>query len=362
MGLRGADEEITRAIIALRHQGLPWAAVAAEIGRQYGIQATASAVGSHYHYYIGKVSVPAEKPPPPSEPETPRYDDVVVSWNEWLGRRVEEIAAAPAVEEGDTRRIGLICDLHAPYEWRELVARFIADGPYDVIAVVGDLLDYESVSSFVKHRNCTMQEEIQHGTWILETLSGCAKEVWVTTDNHGRRIEKKLASAGLPLDLLALLRWFTPNLDILGLMAQGLPNVKIANTPRPVRDGSTIVTSFLVQLGDAIFGHPDMAHRKPLSTVGAFTDWLREWEYVAELNPFRVIGMAHTHQLGIHYARGGHELQMELGCAVNLAGLQYALEGRRRYRPPVRAYTTLEQGRIDGNWITDFNTVRQTLC
>jgi len=365
MGLRGADEEITRAIIALRHRGMSWGQVQAELSRQYGIEATQSAVCNRYHYYVGKISEePGEKPVPssrPETPETPHYDDVVVSWNEWLGRRVGEIVAAPAVEEGDSRRIGLICDTHCPFENREVVAAFVANGPYDKVVLAGDFLDFLPVSPFAVEKGCSFQEEIQHGVWVLETLSRAAGEVLVIGGNHGRRILKKLTNAHLPVELLGLLRWLQPQLDLYRLCAEGLPNVRIIDEEITTSDGSRVVLNFLVQLGDAIIGHPDLSRKVRLKGVETFREWLTEWRSTLGLHPFRVVAQGHTHQMGMTYAMGGAELFMELGAAVSAEGMSYATRGKCHWRPPIPGFTTLVQHKEAGGWRTNLNTVRQWL-
>ena len=50
---------------------------------------------------------------------------------------------------------------------------------------------------------------------------------------------------------------------------------------------------------------------------------------------------------------------MELGAAITVEGMQYALSGKVGYRPPVPAYTTLVQELIEQRWITDWNSIRQ---
>jgi hypothetical protein len=207
-----------------------------------------------------------------------------------------------------------------------------------------------------------MRAEIQHGTRLLEILSRSAEEVVITTDNHSKRILKLLGSANLPPELLEILGWLAPNLDLIKIMSEGLPNVKVATHDKPANDGSPVTLSFLVQRGDLIVGHPDTASKIPLRSVHNFDEWLVQWKDTLELSPWRVVAMGHTHQAGMSFEQGGHKLYMEVGSAVTIEGMQYVFSGKVGYRPPVPTYTTLSQDlQEDGTWRTDFNSVRQVV-
>jgi len=41
--------------------------------------------------------------------------------------------------------------------------------------------------------------------------------------------------------------------------------------------------------------------------------------------------------------------------------MQYALSGKISYRPPVPAYTVLEQELTEQGWVTDWNSIKQVI-
>jgi len=348
-----------RDLVHLRHGDRKWGEVAIALNAKYGQERTPDSCSAKYRrmriegelYAITMQDTHKE----------PTYDELVKEWNEWLGRG--EVRATPIITEtANRRRVGILSDSHCPYESKHVIEALLADGPYDIVIHAGDLLDYESVSTFVHDRGSSMRAEIQHGTLLLEELSRVADEVIVTTDNHSRRILKRLNQSNLPSELLEMLSWLAPHIDLFELMSEGLPNVKIASRDKPAIDGSPVTLSFLVQRGDLIVGHPDTASKIPLRSVHNFDEWLVQWKDTLGLSPWRVVAMGHTHQTGMSFEQGGHKLYMELGASVTIEGMQYVFSGKVGYRPPVPTYTVLEQDmQENGAWVTDFNSVRQVV-
>ena len=331
----------------LRAQGLPWPTIGRRIGRsgdvarkRYGRLNLAGVLAEAAHLCTDA---------------GPTYDELAGQWNDWLGRTVQEVKA-PRPSGGDRRRVGIICDTHCPYENREVLAAFVADGPYDLVVHGGDLLDWYAVSSFVKYRHVDPRLEIQHGTWVLETLAGIAAEVEVVSDNHSRRLLKAVMRANLPTGLMELLQMFAPELDLFALMTEGLPNVKIANPVEMVAG-----VHFFGRYGDLVVAHADTSSKLKLRAAENLDQWLTEWKGTLGLGSWRIVAQAHTHQLGMAYGHGGHKMYLELGACVTVEGIAYALNGKVGYRPPVPAFTVLEQVRSEDGWMTDFNSVRQIL-
>ena len=288
--------------------------------------------------------------------DEPSYDQLVVEWNKWLGRTVAEVKDPKPIWPNQ-RRIGIICDTHCPYENVSVMGAFVADGPYALVIHGGDLLDWYAVSSFVKRKHVDPKLEIQHGTWVLETLAGIANEVEVVSDNHSKRLLKAVMKANLPDSLMEVLQWFEPEIDLFKLMVRDLPNVKVAD-PVEVVEG----VHFFGQYGDLVVGHADTSSKLKLRAAENLDTWLREWGETLGLAPWRVVAQAHSHQLGKAYGAGGHKAYLELGACCTLDAMTYALQGKVGYRPPVPAYTTLEQHRNEaGDWETDFNSIKQTI-
>ena len=346
-----------RDLVRLRHGGGKWEEVALALNAKYGQERTPDSCSAKYRRMrmAGELYAITMQ----DTFDEPTYDELVEAWNRWIGRTEVRESSPVATETADRRRrIGILSDSHCPYESKEVVRALLEDGPYDIVIHGGDLLDYESVSTFVHDRGSSMRTEIQHGTLLLEELSQVAGEVIVTTDNHSRRILKRLSQSNLPSEILEMLGWLAPNLDIFRIMSEGLPNVKIASHDKPAIDGSPVTLSFLVQRGDLIVGHPDTASKIPLRSVHNFDDWLVQWKDTLGLKPWRVIAMGHTHALGISYE---HKCYMEVGSAIRIEGVAYALSGKVGYRPPVPAYITLSQDLVGGEWVTDWNSIRQVV-
>ncbi len=345
MGRHFTHEEDDQ-IVFRRQQGLTWARVGSYMGRSGDVvrrrYARLKLVDKLLSTYI-----------PDDEPS---YDELAVEWNKWLGRTVAEVPDPKPIWPNQ-RRVGIICDTHCPYENRDVLAAFIADGPYSLVIHGGDLLDWYSVSSFVKRKHVDPRLEIQHGTWVLETLAGIATDVEVVSDNHSRRLLKAVMKANLPDSLMEVLQWFEPEINLFKLMAEGLPNVKIAN-PVEVVEG----VHFFGQYGDLVVAHADTSSKVKLRAAENLDKWLTDWQGPLKLKPWRVVAQAHTHQLGMAYGQGGHKLYMELGACCTTEAMTYALQGKVGYRPPVPAYTTLEQCRNEaGDWETDLNSIRQVV-
>lgn len=341
------DDQITQ----LRAQGLTWSMIGRHMGRS-------GDVVRRRHKRLDVAAVLVEAARLCTDDDSMTYDKLAVQWNEWLGRTVAEVPEAPPIKwPVGLRRVGIISDTHCPYESRGVLAAFVADGPYDLVIHGGDLLDWYAVSSFVKRRHVDPRLEIQHGTWVLEVLAGIATEVEVVSDNHGRRLLKAVMKANLPGALMEILEWFKPELDLFKLMVRDLPNVKIAD-PVEVVEG----VHFFGQYGDLVVGHADTSSKLKLRAAENLDTWLREWKGPLGLKPWNVVAQAHTHRLGVAYGAGGYKAYMELGACCTLEAMAYALQGKVGYRPPVPAYTTLEQHKgEDGNWYTDLNSIKQTI-
>lgn len=354
------DSEAERKdLVKLRLEGREWHEVALALNAKHGLDRTAHSCSGKFRRM--RLSGELYSITVQNTHEDPTYEELIAEWNEWIGRTPKEVKT-PKTKNSQTRRIGIITDSHCPYESEAVIKAFVEDGPYDIIIHGGDLLDYESVSSFVHDRGSSMRTEIQHGTRLLETLSQSAEEVVITTDNHSKRILKMLSSSNLPPELLEILSWLSPHLDIFSVMSEGLPNVRVASRTEPARDGSPVTLSFLVQRGDLIVGHPDSSSSIPLRSVHKFNDWLVGWKDVLGLDSWNVVAMGHTHATGMSFGHGGYKLYMELGAAVKIEGVAYALRGKMGYRAPVPTYTVMEQERDEEyGWKTDMNSVRQVV-
>lgn len=350
------QDEVKDLVLLRQKHGQQWGEIKNYLKRKYGSNHTANACSSKF-YRMKEAGGLLDLAWELVAPEEPSYNELVEAWNEWLGRTVREIQTPTTGDDG-RRRGGIISDTHAPFEARDVVAAFVANGPYDLAIHGGDLLDWYAVSGFVKHKHVDPRLEVQHGTWVLEKLAGCATQVELVSDNHSRRLLKALTKANLPTELMELLQWFMPELDLFKLMAKGLPNVRIAD-PVEVVEG----VHFFGQYGDLVVGHADSSSKLKLRAAENLDYWLGEWKESLGLKPWRLVAQAHTHQLGLAYGAGGHKAYMEIGSCCSLEAMSYALRGKLGYRPPVPAFTVFEQIRDEQyGWRTDFNSIRQVLC
>jgi len=359
------SEAERRDLVRLRHGEREWNDIALALNAKYGRGRTPDSCSGKYHRMRMSGLIREMEQALQDEEDVPTFDELVVEWNRWLKRRVSEIKA-PAASSSKRRRIGITSDMHCPFENRELLAAYVAEGPYDLTIVGGDLLDYNSVSTFVKREYIDIEDEIKHGTWVLELLAANSTEVEIILDNHSHRIMKVLSKCpDLPWRLVELLKWNTPEVNILQLMSEGLDNVKIAKMNVSPIDDTDVRIRYMVQEGDLIVAHPDMSRKHDLTTPRRFAeDFLCPWEHLLGIHPWRVLALAHTHGAARGYWGGGAKMYLELGAAVTLAGVRYAFEeGRAGYRPFVPIYTTLEQERDERyGWRTDMNSVKQVLC
>jgi len=339
-------------IVQLRERGSTWPA----IGRRMGCSGDAVR-RRHKRLDIANVLVEAARLCVDDNlaSDSHTYDELATQWNDWLGISLRRLKT-PNLPVGNSRRVGIICDTHCPFEHRGVIAAFVADGPYDLVVHGGDLLYWYSVSSFTKRKHVDPKLEVQHGTWVLETLANIATEVEVVSDNHSQRLLKAITKANLPGDLMDLLQWFSPALDLFKLMTNDLPNVSIAD-PVEVISG----VHFFGQYGDLIVGHAETSSKLKLRAAENLDGWLQDWHKPLGLKPWRIVAQSHTHQLGLAYGAGGHKAYVELGSCCTLEAMSYATTGKTGYRPPVPAYTTLNQELVNGDWVTNFNTIRQVV-
>jgi len=89
-------------LVALRERGYEWADVAIRLNQKYQSDYTGDACsGKHRRLKLagelGKLAVDL------AGTDEPRYDDLVVQWNEWLGRTVKERQATPTTVDDDGR-------------------------------------------------------------------------------------------------------------------------------------------------------------------------------------------------------------------------------------------------------------------
>lgn len=246
-------------------------------------------------------------------------------------------------------KILVIPDLHAPFHDRAMLATMLErEKDADLAVVMGDIGDGYAFSKYIKYESVPYEQELAAITQILEQLSERFPSTLVIQGNHDApRLEKQLRDR-LSSDMVSAIQAMTGgSLDpIEALCQRRFPNVSLASHPV----GRHRV-KWMAQVGDAIFCHAEKYSRVPGAALRAIEEWFADNERVVELNPWRVVVQAHTHQLGVIPYRAD-KLLVECGCLATTPG--YALTARIGGRPQRMGYCTIEQ--CDG--VTDFNSVR----
>lgn len=247
------------------------------------------------------------------------------------------------------QKILVIPDLHAPFHERAMLAAMLErERDADHVVVMGDIGDGYAFSRFIKYESVPYEQELAAITLILESLSERFPTVTLIAGNHDHpRLEKQLRDR-LSSDMIAAIQAMTGGtLDpVEALCQRRFPNVAFASH----RVGRHRV-KWMTQIGDAIFCHAEKFSKVPGSALRSIEEWFADNERQIELQPWRAVFQAHTHQLAVFPYRAD-KLLVETGCLATTPG--YAVDARVGGRPQRRGYCTLDQ--IDG--VTDFNSVR----
>jgi hypothetical protein len=285
--------------------------------------------------------------PPPIEPLT-SYEDARAQWEREIGQ-MRERYKGPAKPRPERARqhVAVCADLHIPFHEPEFLAEFITreSKKTDVCVVVGDLSDAYALSRFLLYESMPWSREWAAVQVALEALSEAFPVVRLVVGNHDARLHKQLLSRLTP-DMMEAVKFLTGGvLCPLTMLSRRFTNVEIAR--HETRDGQTI--DWFTTIGDVWLGHPEVwsivptgSTRKVEQTLG--TKW-REWE----LEQYRLIAVAHTHQYSDILWRGARLI--ETGCLAKTQGYQ----NTPKLSPTTqrRLYWAFDQ--VDGH--TDLNSL-----
>ena len=266
----------------------------------------------------------------------------------WIGRKRIPKVKPPTWTAGAEQRIVVAGDFHSPFQDNEAVATLIAEeGPRtDTLIVSGDLMDFYSISRFLKYERVSIEQEIAGADALLGQLSAAFPDVLIVSGNHDvQRFEKQLRSFLAP-EMMHCIELLTGgNLSIIHMLAKRYPNVRFA--PQPV---GQYKLSWLTQVGDLIVSHAEKFSTVPGSALRKIEEGLSDFEQVYGLKPWRVLVQAHTHAHSVVLWHADKML-VEGGAMCLTHG--YQLTARMGGRPQRIGYTTLRQ--ING--VTDLNSV-----
>ena len=279
-------------------------------------------------------------------PEEPRvglaYDEAWQKWQAAIGQTREHYTR-PTPHAGPAERILIVPDLHVPFHEPELLARTL-DVEADRCIIAGDLSDAYSFSRFVLYEHVGYREEWAQVTLALEQIANRYPKVDLIIGNHDGRLEKQLRTR-LTLDMVdALLEMAGGTLCPLTALAKHYPNVTVA---KHVTDGGHSVDWFAIT-GDAIVLHAEKFSKVPASALRGVEEWLADQSQAFNLPEYRLVCLAHTHQMGLFPWRAD-KLLVEIGCLCQVQG--YMTTPRIGGRPQRRGYVTFTQrgGKTDLN-------------
>ena len=291
----------------------------------------------------------ATEPLPPSPRLPYTADEAWEVIDGWIGRKRTPTTKPPKFHAKSERRYTIAGDFHAPFHDPEAVAELIAkeSGPTDTLIISGDLMDFYSISRFLKYEHVPIEQEIAGADALLTMLASKFSDVLVIEGNHDtQRFEKQLRSFLSP-EMMHCIELLTGgNLSIVQLLAKRHGNVRFA----PQQAGRYKL-GWLTQVGDLLVSHAEKFSTVPGSALRKIEEGMADFEQVYGLQPWRVLIQAHTHAFSM-IPWHSDKLLLEGGCCCLTHG--YQLTARMGGRPQRIGYTTLTQH--DG--VTDINSVK----
>ncbi len=269
--------------------------------------------------------------------------------DDFIGRSARKPVQHKRTAPKADQRIVIASDFHAPFAdpWAvgELIAR--EGSRTDTLIINGDLMDFYSISRFLKYERVGMDMELAATEALLGQLSAAFPEVILVSGNHDHaRFEKQLRLQ-LSLDMIHALEYLTGgNMSVLRLMAKRYPNVRFGG-----QKVGRFNVDWLYQHGDLITAHAEKFSQVPGSALRTIDTALTNAEDMLELKPWRVLVQAHTHQMA-HFPYKANRVLVECGCMCQTHG--YQLQAKFSGVIQRRGYVVLEQTK----GVTDLNSVR----
>lgn len=267
----------------------------------------------------------------------------------WIGRKRAPKPKPPKWKAKKEQRIVIAGDFHAPFFDPDAVSQLIAQesGRTDTLIISGDLMDFYSISRFIKYERITIEQEVAGTDALLGQLAAAFPDVLAIEGNHDTaRFEKQLRALLSP-DMVQVIEILTGgNLSVIAMLAKRYKNVRFA----PMQAGHYAL-GWLTQVGDLIVSHAEKYSSVPGSALRKIEEGMADFEQVYGLKPWRVLIQAHTHAYSV-VPWHADKLLCEGGAMCLTHG--YQLSARMGGRPQRIGYTTLTQ--VDGK--TDLNSVK----
>jgi predicted MPP superfamily phosphohydrolase len=293
------------------------------------------------------------EPPPAVIQPSPRLpvsaDECFALLDNWIGRKRIPFKHPQKWQAKKEQRIVVAGDFHAPFFCPEAVGELVArESNYtDTLIISGDLMDFYSISRFLKYERVTIEQEIAGTDALLAQLSAAFPDILIVSGNHdSQRFEKQLRTLLAP-EMMHVIELLTGgNLSVIHMLAKRYPNVRFA----PQQAGAHSL-SWMTQVGDLLVTHAEKFSRVPGSALRQIDEGLTDFDHVYNLKPWRVLLQAHTHAAGILPWKADRLLG-ETGCMCVTHG--YQMTARMGGRPQRQGWVKLVQH--DGH--TDVNSVR----
>jgi predicted phosphodiesterase len=278
------------------------------------------------------------------------YESQWLEWQKYIGQARDRYAGPPRrpVKIG-RQKIVIASDFHAPFHHQEFCAAlFEREKDADLLIVNGDLQDFYSISRFTKYETVQFEEEMAAVTLLLEQMSERFPRVLIVSGNHDQqRFEKQLRER-LSEEMVKVVQYLAGgNLSAIAAAARRFSNIELAAH----RVDATHHVSWFAQVNDLIVAHAEKFSVVPGAAVRKINEWFTDYARTLNLQPWRVLAQAHTHQLGM-FPFEADKILLETGCLCETHG--YQLAAKIGGRPQRRGYVTLVQD--DGR--TDLNSIR----
>lgn len=283
---------------------------------------------------------------------THNYEQHWVAWQRQIGMAREHYSGPSRRKPVSVGRQKILIagDFHIPFNDATATAEIFVKHGHDTDTFIlnGDLVDHYSLSRFVKYEQVDVETEYAAATLFLEQASQTFPKVILTMGNHDKpRFERQLRNY-LSEEMVKTVQFLTGgSLDPIAAIASRYANVTMGG----VKSKSGHMLPWIHQVGDLLTSHAEKFSRVPASALRGIHEWLNDMDASLNLDPWRVLIQAHTHQVGI-FPFSSDKLLIEGGSMCKTMG--YQLEARVGGRPQRLAYVTLEQ--LDG--VTDWNSVQ----
>ena len=209
-----------------------------------------------------------------------------------------------------------LSDLHVPHHDKKVLAqiyKYLEHARPDVVIVNGDLVDFYSISSFLKDpsRKETLQEEIDEAVDILRKLRELCPEVHYNMGNHEDRLRRYLLGNAKALTCLRDLQFESlfklEELDVQYHDTAGFRlnrDLVVTHGARVSRHaGATARMEFDRHLMSGMSGHTHRVGRYDVTGLGGDFSWV-EQGCLCDTNPEYVTGKPNWQQgFGIIYYR-----------------------------------------------------------